>query len=134
MDLRTQLKSDLISSMKAGSKPRTETLRMIISAVDYGKNNPTQPITSEQAVASYRKNLQKAYELAPTPALLEEISVVSEYVPQEPSLTDLLSMAIVIAEGGVKNKGLVIKALKEQFPSASGKLLSDASDQALAAR
>lgn len=91
MDLQTRLTNDMKAALKAGQKDRLGVIRMLLSDVKNVDLAP-QPTTPEQAVAAYRKRLQKSAEeyeklgrSEEVRKLREEIAIVDEYLPKKAS-------------------------------------------------
>lgn len=91
MDLKNQLSTDMKSALKSGDKQRLSVIRMLLSDVRSAEF-AAQPTTAEQAVAAYRKRLQKSadeYEklgrTEQVQQLQAEMAVVDEYLPRKAS-------------------------------------------------
>lgn len=91
MDLQTRLTQDMKTALKAGQKQRLGVIRMLLSDVK-NVDLASTPTTPEQAVAAYRKRLQKSadeYEKLgradEVRQLKEEMAIVDEYLPKKAS-------------------------------------------------
>jgi len=125
MDIQTRIKTDLAAAMKAGEKDRTSVLRMMLSEIKYGAT-AKKSVPAEQCVLSYRKKIADAIaESAESakPTLEAELTVVDEYCPKMPTEGEIL--AAIKAQDLSQHFGLIIKAVKAQYPLADGKLVSD---------
>ncbi len=91
MDLQTRLTNDMKAALKSGQKERLGVIRMLLTDVRNAEL-ASQPTTPEQAVAAYRKRLQKSLEeyeklgrTEEAQQLKSEIAIVDEYLPQKAS-------------------------------------------------
>lgn len=123
-DLKQRVQSQMMASMKAGDKARTQVLRMVLSEIkaqeaDHPDADPLH------AVIAYAKKLKKAQadmerlgQTAHVTALAGELAIVDEFLP--PPLDDaalaalveqtLASMGPVTAKETGRVMGAVMKA------------------------
>ena len=125
MSLKESLKADLIKSMKAGDKARVGTLRMILSEISYADTS-TSKIDHEVAIKRYFNKLKDALSIYTDAerctALEKEIQVVQEYLPAQPSDTEIKNFVGTL--DAAKPFGELMKAVKSQYPSSDGKVVS----------
>lgn len=89
MGLKETVQKEMMTAMKAGDKPRTSVLRMVLSAIkaqeaDHPDADP------QQAVAAYAKTLKKAQadmeklgQHDQVKALESELAIVDEFLPRQ---------------------------------------------------
>ncbi len=134
MTLREQLAADTITSMKAGTAPRTATLRMIAAKLKDADiaARPGPPLDDGAVIAQLRGMIKSRREAVtlyvqgsrPELAAKEEaeIAVIEAYLPQ--AMDDAALVAAVdraMAETGaaaMKDMGRVMAALKEAHGAA----------------
>jgi uncharacterized protein YqeY len=136
MSLRTRFTEELKTSMKAGTAPRTSTLRMIMAKL---KDNDIaarpkggDPIPDEEIVAMLRGMIKQRREAAelytqgkrPELAAKEEaeVEVIEAFLPQQMDQAALeAAVAEAVAETGAtgaKEMGKVMAALKAKHGAA----------------
>lgn len=134
MTLREQLSADTITSMKAGTAPRTATLRMVAAKLKDADiaARPGPPLDDDAAIAQLRGMIKSRREAVilyvqgarPELAAKEEaeIAVIEAYLPQ--AMDDAALAAAVdhaMAETGaaaMKDMGRVMAALKQAHGAA----------------
>jgi len=130
--LKDQLRSDMTAAMKARDSIRTQTLRMVMTAVSNAEvaGKTSRELADEDVVAilvsehKKRKEAAEAFDQGNRPELAQkerdEAAVISEYLPEP--LTDEEIVAIVAAavadangaELGMKAMGQVMGAVTAQ--------------------
>mgnify|MGYP001350217052 FL=1 len=130
--LKDQLRSDMTAAMKARDSIRTQTLRMVMTAVSNAEvaGKASRELADDDVVAilvsehKKRKEAAEAFEQGNRPELAQkerdEAAVISEYLPEP--LTDEEIVAIVAAsvadangaELGMKAMGQVMGAVTAQ--------------------
>jgi uncharacterized protein len=122
--LKAAVHAQMVQSMKAGSKDRTQVLRMVLSEIN--SQEADKPDADPQvAVTSYAKKLRKAqadmerlHQPERVAALQAEIAIVDEFMPKQldDAALEALVAATIAALPGVTAKesgkvvGLVMKA------------------------
>lgn len=135
--MKAKLKDAMKDAMRAKAKPRLQTIRSLLSAIQYvelDKNNEELPddtivsiITSE--LKKRKESLdfeQKASREEEVKDLEFEISVIEEFLPKQLS-EDVLKKELeeFKAANTDANMGLAMKYLKEKYPNQyDGKLAS----------
>ena len=130
------LQQDVISSMKAGDKEKTETLRFLISAVKRFQIDSYPPGSSEKLTDSdVLKIIQKqvktheesivAFEKGNRPDLVQkekiELEILKKYAPQELSEVEIKSLVSEVIAGGATQFGPVMgMVMKKVAGRASG--------------
>jgi hypothetical protein len=139
MNLKDQINDDLKTSMKSGDKFRTETLRMLKSAIKYAEIQAQHDLDDPGITgviiqqAKQRRDSMAEFEKAKRNDLVEkeaaELKILETYLPAQLSETEIEARAkAVIAELGVteaKGVGLVMKRLTTDLKGqADGKLIN----------
>lgn len=132
MELRERLQTAVKEAMKAKQPERLSTLRMVSSAIkdreiaargEGGTVEEADILALLGKMVKQRQESAKAYALGARPELeakeLNEISVISEFLPQQLS-AEAVDVAIVaaIAEAGassIKDMGRVMAVLKGKY-------------------
>ena len=136
MNLKEKIQHDVKDAMKQGLQKRKDTLRMLLSEIQHAQTAVSKETVLDEkellAVASrYKKKLEKSLENYPDgpqkKELLEEISIVSEYLPKEASQEDIEKIvAALLKNTEEKNFGKLMKlALEELGSSESAKLVGE---------
>lgn len=140
MGLKETVQKEMMAAMKAGNKPRTSVLRMVLSAIkaqeaDHPDADP------QHAVAAYAKQLKKAQadmeklgQAEQVKALQGELIIVEEYLPKQmddATLTALVEKTIAGMPGVTKKDmgrvmGAVMKAAGGLADGGKVKALVDA--------
>lgn len=139
MSLKDQINDDLKTSMKSGDKFRTETLRMLKSAIKYAEIQAQHDLDDPGITgviiqqAKQRRDSIAEFEKAKRNDLVEkeaaELKILETYLPAQLSETEIEARAkAVIAELGAtdaKGIGLVMKRLTTDLKGqADGKLIN----------
>jgi uncharacterized protein YqeY len=146
MSLKDQFNNDLKEAMKSGDKLRTETLRLLKSAVRYaeietGSDLDDAGILSVIAKqAKQRRDSIAEFEKGQRPDLVEkesaELKILERYLPTQMSEDEIRAKAqAVITELGVtdmKGMGQVMKHLMSELRGqAEGKVVNQVVQQLL---
>ncbi len=135
MGLKDKIQDDIKTAMKAKDAARLSVLRMVLSDIKYGQAqvNLQQELPEDQVlkiVAGYQKKLVKSLDDYPDgekkDALLAEIKVVDEYLPQKASPEQTsAAIAKVLTSTTDRNFGAVMKlVMAELGGGGDGKLVS----------
>lgn len=137
--LLEKLQSDSIEALKTGNKQKLSVLRMLVSEV---KNSQIdiiaagKELTDDDVLKVLAKELKKrkdsieAYNKAGRSDLSEveesEAKIISEYLPQQMSETDVEAIVSEVISGGATDFGSVMKgAMAKIAGRADGKLVSE---------
>ena len=130
--LKDQLRSDMTAAMKARDAIRTQTLRMVMTAVSNAEvaGKSSRELSDEDVVTilvsehKKRKEAAEAFEQGNRPELAhkerEEAAVISEYLPEpltEEEIVAIVAAAVADANGaelGMKVMGQVMGAVTAQ--------------------
>jgi uncharacterized protein YqeY len=130
--LKQRLRSDLTTAMKARDKVRTDTIRMVLTAISQAEVagdqavELTEPQVLEVVVreAKKRREAEEAYTAADRPELADreraEAAVLTDYLPQQlttDELDRLITQAIEQTDAanlGMKGMGKVMGVLTPQ--------------------
>lgn len=127
----------IVEAMKSGEKTRLEVFRSIKAAfVEFKTAKNAKPLDDAAEIkilkklVSQREDAASEYVSAGRKDLadneLAEASVIKEYLPAEITQEEIEKFAReVIVEKDIKLMGSYIKTIKEKFPTASGKVISD---------
>jgi uncharacterized protein YqeY len=141
-DLKSQLKSDLTTSMKARDELTTATIRMLLTAItnEEVSGSSARELTDDEVLRVITREAKKRREAAeafdggdrPVQAQRErdEETVLARYLPQQLTTEELVELvAAAISTAGAtepRQMGLVMKVLTPQVAGrADGKRVSD---------
>lgn len=127
--MRTHIKTDTVTAMKAGDKARVGVLRLVSAAFQSAEIELRRPLTSADELAVMTKMVKQRrdsitqYNAGNRPELAAaeeaEIAIIEGYLPKQMSEADSkAAIAAVIKEVGAtspKEMGKVMAALKEKF-------------------
>jgi hypothetical protein len=140
MNLRTQIKDDIKTAMKAKDVQKRDALRLLDSALKQIEVDERKELTDEDVMAIIAKQIKQRndaasqYRDAGRDDLLEkelaEIAVFEAYLPAQLSDDELaVALKAIIAETGaesMKDMGKVMGAAKEKIGSqADGKRINE---------
>jgi uncharacterized protein len=141
MSLEAQINKDLTTSMKAGDKLRTETLRMIrAQIIEYNKRGLNREISGEEEItilttaAKKRKEAIEEYNKVNRPDMAEkeenELKIIAEYLPKpisEDEAAEIIKKIISDSGAqGLKDIGKVMPvAMKEFKGKIDGKVVQE---------
>ena len=130
MSLMDKVNNDIKEAMKARQQERLDALRML--KAEFIKNNTAPKPTDELSITvGHAKRLMDSLEMyqAGTPAhdkILQEYSVIKEYLPAEMSQADVIKLIHDIKAKGAKDMGSIMKELQPQIKGRfDGKKASD---------
>jgi uncharacterized protein YqeY len=133
--LRDSLKAAQVAAMKAGDKPRTAALRLILSRIkdrDIELRTASLPADDDalvvevlQKMAKQRRESITLYRQGNRPELADaeeaELAVIEEFLPQRMGEADaratIASIAAELGAGGLKDMGRVMAELKARHGS-----------------
>lgn len=135
MGLKERIQEDIKTAMKAKDAARLSVLRMVMAEI---KNQQAQVNLREElpeaevlkVVGSYQKKLTKSLEDYPAgdarDALLAEIKVIDEYLPQKASESDTrAAVEKILSQSTDKNFGNLMKLVMAELKGqGDGKLVS----------
>ena len=135
MSLKDKILSDMKEAMKTGDKKTKDTLRMLLSEIQYAQTATDKTLSLNdsdliQVASRYKKKLEKSLENYPEgkerEAISLEISIVSRYLPEEASQEKIEeTVENVITKTENKNFGSIMKeCIKILGPSANAKKIS----------
>lgn len=146
--IKDRLEADLKTAMKAGDVTARETIRFTLAALKNAEIDKRSPLTESEELDVLKTQTKRRvdaidqFRAAGRSDLVEretdQLTVLKSYMPAEMSDEDLAALVdrVVAAVGatGPKDMGKVMPAaIREAGDAASGKRLSDAVRQALAA-
>jgi uncharacterized protein YqeY len=130
--LKTTVHSQMIAAMKAGDKPRTQVLRMVLSEIKAKEADDVHAV-AVHAVSGYAGKLRKALaemeklgQALPAQQLRQELAIVEEFLPRQMSpealeklVTDTLASIGPLTKKDVgRAMGAVLKAVAGAGASA----------------
>lgn len=134
--LNSEITEMIMASMKARDKVRTTTLQLIKSEIQRIETSGKQyDLTSEvsmlKKMVKQREDSINQYQQAGRNDLVDEekaqLKIIKEFLPEDIS-EDVIETAVQIAIKDIepikKNMGLIIKSVKQQFPTADGSIIS----------
>lgn len=141
MPIKTQLRADLTTSLKAGTTLRTSVLRALIGAIEAKEKAGKTPVELDEAQqlavlvseAKTRRDSARIYTDANAISRSEiearEAEVIEQYLPTQISdaaLNQLVTgMVSALENPSMRDMGRVIKAIKAVHPLVDGKRLSE---------
>ncbi len=143
--MKAKLQAALKEALKARNKVRLDTIRSVLSAIQYeAMDKKVEDLSDEQCLGILQREIKKRREevdfavQAKREDLLEklklEIATLEEFMPQQLSATDLEKI-IVDLKGSTPsiNMSGAMKVLKEKYAGQyDGKLASDLAKKLLA--
>lgn len=134
--LNSEITEMIMASMKARDKVRTTTLQLIKSEIQRIETSGKQyDLTSEvsmlKKMVKQREDSINQYQQAGRNDLVDEekaqLKIIKEFLPEDIS-EDVIETAVQIVIKDIepikKNMGLIIKSVKQQFPTADGSIIS----------
>lgn len=131
----------IAEAMTKKEHERVSTLRLVKAKfIEFKTAKNAKPLddvaemTILKKMAAERRDSIKIYEENNRTDLAEkekaELNVIEEFLPKEPTETEILGKLDDIIVGDkidpvMKNMGMLIKKIKEAFPTADGKKVSD---------
>lgn len=136
--MREKLSELIAESMKSGKKDVTEVLRAIKSAFTvYEKTGNTLGDEEElEILLGMKKDLEKdisAFKVGGRVDLVEkglkELETLNSYIPAQSTDGDIKKYAEEICEEfpptSMRDMGMILGKVKEKYPNASGKIVSE---------
>ncbi len=129
--LKEKLKEDLKVALQEQNKEVLAVVRMLISAIQYG-DTAAKPVPEFDSVLTYRKQLLDSLEMFPKGSekqvqIEKELQIVERYMPKAPSEDELINIIKDKINSVPKeekiNMGLIMKDLKQNFPTCDGKMV-----------
>lgn len=140
MNLLEKINSQIKEAMKGGDSFKVGTLRMVVSAIKNReiekRAKSSEPLTEEEMMEVLRREVKKRresieiYATAGRGDLKEkeelELKVIQSYLPAELSQEEIEKIITEAMEGGEKEMGKIMKAVKERTGGrADGRLISE---------
>lgn len=142
--MKEKLSSELKQAMKARDKGRAETIRSLLSALQYKEvETGKEPLPEEVSLAVVKSELkkrkeeldfaQKAGRTETAEEVKSQIAFIEDCLPQQLSEEDLKKIiGAMVQEGAAGSLGDVMKSLKERYHGQyDGKLASSVARKAL---
>lgn len=137
MGLKEKISEDLKTSMKARDQKLTSVLRMVLSEIKYAQAQTNlhaeiDDATVLKVINSYHKKLAKSVEEFPEgeqrEAVLSEMKMVEQYLPQKASPADVAkAVDSVLASTQERQFGPLMKLVMGQLGAgADGKVVQEA--------
>ena len=135
--IQEKLNELIMEAMKSGNKLRLETLRAIKTAeMEYRTAKNAKPLDETAEVGILRKMISQREDAAAeyvrggrqdlAEKELLEVEVIKEFLPAEISREAIEDAAREIIDvKDIKMMGKYIKALRDKFPTADGKVISE---------
>ena len=135
--IQEKLNELIKEAMKSGNKIRLETLRAIKTAeMEYRTAKNAKPLDDTAEVGILRKMISQREDAAAeyvrggrqdlAEKELLEVEVIKEFLPAEISRDTIEAAAREIIDvKDIKMMGKYIKALRDKFPTADGKVISE---------
>ncbi len=135
--IQEKLNELIKEAMKSGNKIRLETLRAIKTAeMEYRTAKNAKPLDDTAEVGILRKMISQREDAAAeyvrggrqdlAERELLEVEVIKEFLPAEISRDTIEAAAREIIDvKDIKMMGKYIKALRDKFPTADGKVISE---------
>ncbi len=135
--IQEKLNELIKEAMKSGNKLRLETLRAIKTAeMEYRTAKNAKPLDETAEVGILRKMVSQREDAAAeyvrggrqdlAEKELLEVEVIKEFLPAEISRDTIEAAAREIIDvKDIKMMGKYIKALRDKFPTADGKMISE---------
>ena len=138
MELREQIDSMILESTKAREKEKTEVFKAIKNEfLIYRTAKNAKPLDNKAEIAILQKMVKQRedsanqFEQGGRKDLAEkekfEISVLKEFLPQEPTKEDIENKFVELFGENIEQKqmGIAIKSIKEQLIGADGAMVAE---------
>ena len=130
--LRKKINDDVKQAMKAGDTVKRDTLRMVVSSLDYAFAAKQAPLTDADILGAIAKEVKKhfesieAFKKGNRPDLVAkeeaENAVLQSYLPRQLTRDEITAEAkAVIAAVGAKGMGDKGKVMQKLMPMLKGK-------------
>jgi uncharacterized protein YqeY len=131
-ELKKKLSEDLKQAMKSGATVKRDTLRLLISSIDYAESIKRSPMNDSDVLGAIAKEARRhqesidAFKKGNRPDLVAkeeaEMAVIQEYLPKQLSRDDVVAAAKeVIAAVGASGPGDKGKVMQQLMPKLKGK-------------
>jgi uncharacterized protein YqeY len=138
MALKPTLRDALKESMKKRDGVRTETVRSLLSAIQYLEmEKSVEELSAEESLGVVQREAKKRREeiefaekagrFETITSLERELAIIEEFLPKQLSRAELVDIVTELSAGlGSKNLGELMKLLKERHSGCyDGKMASD---------
>jgi uncharacterized protein YqeY len=145
-ELKKKLSEDLKQAMKSGATVKRDTLRLLITAINYAESAKQVPSTDADVLGAVAKEAKRhqesidAFKKGNRPDLVAkeeaEMVVIQSYLPKQLSHDDIVTVVKeVMAAVGAKGPGDKGKVMQQVMPrlkgKADGKAINDVVTQLL---
>lgn len=132
-----QLDTYIKESLKSGDKIRLNTMRSLKTAfMEFNTAKGAKPLDNAAEISIVRKLISQRldafeqYKIGGRQDLADnefaESKILSELLPEEPSVEEIeIEAQKIVAEKVMSKMGIYIKELKDKFPTANGKTISE---------
>ncbi|HTY81946.1 MAG TPA: GatB/YqeY domain-containing protein [Dehalococcoidales bacterium] len=131
-ELKKKLSEELKQAMKSGATVKRDTLRLLITAVNYAQSTSNKPFTDTDVLGVVAKEVKRhqesidAFKKGNRPDLVAkeeaEMAVLQTYAPKQMSHDDVVAAAKeVIGTVGAKGPGDKGKVMQQLMPKLKGK-------------
>ena len=131
-ELKKKLADDLKQAMKSGATVKRDTLRLLISSINYAESAKQVPSTDADVLGAVAKEIKRhqesidAFKKGNRPDLVAreeaEMVVLQSYMPKQLSHDEIVAAAKdVIAAVGAKGAGDKGKVMQQLMPKLKGK-------------
>ena len=131
-ELKRKLGEELKQAMKSGATAKRDTLRLLITAVNYAESARQTPSTDADVLSAIAKEVKRhqesidAFKKGNRPDLVAkeeaEMAVLQSYLPKQMGHDDIVAAAKeVMAAVGAKGPGDKGKVMQQLMPKLKGK-------------
>ena len=131
-ELKKKLADDLKQAMKSGATVKRDTLRLLISSINYAESAKQAPFTDADVLGAVAKEVKRhqesidAFKKGNRPDLVAreeaEMVVLQSYMPKQLSHDEIVAAAKdVISAVGAKGPGDKGKVMQQLMPKLKGK-------------
>jgi uncharacterized protein YqeY len=131
-ELKRKLTEDLKQAMKSGAIAKRDTLRLLITSINYAESTSKNPFTDADVLGVIAKEVKRhqesidAFKKGNRPDLVAkeeaEMAVLQSYLPKQMTRDDIIAAAReVIAAVGAKGPGDKGKVMQQLMPKLKGK-------------
>jgi uncharacterized protein YqeY len=131
-ELKRKLTDDLKQAMKSGATAKRDTLRLLISSINYAESAKQSPLTDADIFGAVAKEVKRhqesidAFKKGNRPDLVAkeeaEMAVLQGYLPKQLSKDEIIVAAReVMAAVGAKGPGDKGKVMQQLMPKLKGK-------------
>jgi uncharacterized protein YqeY len=131
-ELKRKLSEELKQAMKSGAVVKRDTLRLLITSVNYAESTKQSPLTDADILGVIAKEVKRhqesidAFKKGNRPDLVAkeeaEMAVLQSYLPRQMGREEVIAVAKeVIAAMGAKGPGDKGKVMQQLMPGLKGK-------------